>query len=452
MNLHYLLSQRAAKCKPVRVGLIGAGKFGTMFLAQARLTPGIQVVAIADLEIQRAGDALRRTDWPAESMLTAQTSGDINDVAAAGHVALTEDAFALIESELDVVIECTGSPEAGARHTLAAIDAKRHIVMVSVEADVLVGPLLREQAKQAGVVYSMAYGDQPALVCEMVDWARTCGFEVVAAGKGTKHLPEYHYSTPKTVFDYYGFSEQQVAEGDFNAKMFNSFLDGTKSAIEMAAIANATGLVPQAEGLKFPPVGVDDLSKVLKPTADGGILSHFGTVEVVSCLNRDGSAVERDLRWGVYVTIRAASEYVKQCFNQYGLRTDESGLYAAMYRPSHLIGLELGISVASAALRHEPTGTSEKFIGDVGTVAKRDLVAGETLDGEGGFTVFGKLLDAQTSLARHILPLELASKVKLTHAVKKDQWLTYDDVELDSNSIAVKTRRELEQNACVYQK
>jgi predicted homoserine dehydrogenase-like protein len=429
----------------VRVGLIGVGKFGSMFLAQARCTEGIQVVGVADLQVQRARDALTQTGWPEERIRAADTSGRINDAAAAGCIGVTEEARDLIAAELDVVIECTGSPEAGTRHALWAIDAGRHVVMVTVEADVLVGPLLRRRAERADVVYSMAYGDQPALVCELVDWARTCGFEVTAAGKGTKYLPEYHYSTPETVFDYYGFSAEQVSAGGFNAKMFNSFLDGTKSAIEMAAIANATGLTPQPSGLKFPPVGANRLAEVLKPESDGGILAHHGTVEVVSSLNLDGSSVPDDLRWGVYVTFKAPTEYVQQCFSEYGVITDQSGQYAALFRPSHLIGLELGISVASAALRHEPTGTSRNLVGDVATCAKRDLAVGEMLDGEGGDTVFGKLLPARDSLARRTLPIGLTSRAKMVRPVAKDQLLGYEDVELPPNNPLATLRQELEE-------
>ena len=311
-----------------------------------------------------------------------------------------------------------------------------------VEADVLVGPVLHRRAETAGVVYSMAYGDQPALGCELVDWARTCGFEIVAAGKGTKYLPEYHYSTPETVFDLFGFSAEEV--GELNAKMFNSFLDGTKSAIEMAAIANATGLVPQATGLHFPPVGVDRLAEVLKPESAGGILSHSGTVEVVSCQNRDGSPVPRDLRWGVYITFKASTEYLQRCFQQYGLLS--SGPYAALYRPSHLVGLELGVSVASVALRREPTGTARKWVGDVAACAKRDLAVGETLDGEGGYAVYGRLMPAPESLSRRMLPIGLAAETKLTRPVAKDQLLSYDDVELPQDSTVVKLRRELEED------
>lgn len=451
MNLSQLLEQRASVSKPIRVGLIGTGKFGTMFLAQVRRIPGIQVVCVADLQPDRARQVLRRVGWPNEQIVVAARSSQINDAAAAGHLALTEDALELIGSQLDVVIECTGVPEAGTRHALAAIDAGHHLVMVTVEADVLVGPLLRERADRAGVVYSMAYGDQPALVCELVDWARACGFEVVAAGKGTKYLPEYHYSTPETVFDYYGFSRREVAKGDFNPKMFNSFLDGTKSAIEMAAIANATGLLPQPEGLQFPPVGVDSLAEVLKPREDGGVLACSGTVEVVSCLNRDGSPVENDLRWGVYVIIKAASDYVMQCFHQYGVCTDHSGRYAAMYRPSHLIGLELGISVASVGLCQLPTGMPRRFLADVGATAKRDLRVGDVLDGEGGYMVFGRLLTAEESLALRTLPIGLASGVKVVKPVSKDQWVTYDDVELGSESIVRKLRRQMEEQYRVGQ-
>ncbi|MEQ8496111.1 MAG: flagellar biosynthesis protein FlgA, partial [Gammaproteobacteria bacterium] len=388
MNLHALLSARAAAARPVRVALIGAGKFGAMFLAQARRTPGLHVFGIADLDLARTRATLARVGWPAE----AYAARDATAARASGATWLTDDAAALIAADgVDVVVEATGSPAAGCRHVLAAIHHGRHVVMVNVEADVLVGPLLAARARAAGLVYSLAWGDQPALVCEMVDWARAAGLEVVAAGKGTKYLPAYHASTPDTVWGHYGLSAADAAAGGMNAQMFNSFLDGTKSAIEMGAVANATGLAPPADGLGFPPCDVDDLAERLKPAADGGVLAASGTVEVVSSLARDGSALSRDLRWGVYCTFRAGDEYVRRCFAEYGLRTDASGWYAAMYKPYHLIGLELGISVAAVALRGEPSGAPQAWRADVVATAKRDLAAGETLDGEGGFTVWGKL-------------------------------------------------------------
>ncbi len=444
MNLHTLLRDHATSTRPVRAGLIGAGKFGSMFLAQARLTEGLDVVGVADLRVTRGLDALARTGWSSDIVVQACSIGALNDAARGGKVGVTDSASDLIDADLDVVVECTGQPEAGTTHALRAIDNGRHVVMVTVEADVLVGPLIRERAERAGVVYGMAYGDQPALICELVDWARTCGFEVAAAGKGTKYLPEYHESTPDTVFGFYGFTDEQVRSGDFNAQMFNSFLDGTKSAIEMAAVANATGLTPQPDGLQFPPVGIDALAESLKPRKDGGLLVHSGTVEVVSCLERDGSPVERDLRWGVYVTFRGATDYVRRCFHDYGVPTDSSGEYATLYRTSHFIGLELGVSVAAAALREEPTGTSRELVGDVASCAKRDLVVGESLDGEGGYTVYGKLLPIRDSLEAGTLPIGLSGGAKVVKPVSCGALLTYDDVVLPANSNVALLRRELE--------
>ncbi len=440
MNLHRLLRERAAQERPVRVGLIGAGKFGTMFLAQARVTPGLQVVAVADLSPQRARAALADAGWPA-AQAAAET---FDDASRAGGTCVTDDAMALIGSDrLDVVIEATGNPPAGIAHALACCAAGRHVVMVNVEADALAGPLLAERARQAGVVYSLAYGDQPALIAELVDWARACGLPVVAAGKGTKYLPVFHASTPDTVWPHYGLTPAQAAAGGMNSRMFNSFLDGTKSAIEMAAVANATGLAAAPEGLAFPPCGVDDLPSVLRPPP-AGMLRQAGQVEVVSSLHRDGSPVARDLRWGVYVVVEAPSDYVARCFGEYGLVTDPSGRYAAMYKPFDLIGLELGISVASVALRGEATGAPTGLRADAVAVAKRDLRAGETLDGEGGYTVWGRLMPAAASLAAGALPIGLAHGIGLRGAVAAGAVLCWADVAIDESALAVRTRREME--------
>ena len=431
MNLYALLQKRIdGGGKPVGVGLIGAGKFGSMFLAQVPKTRGLRVAAIADLRPERVAGALQTVGWTDE--LIAAT-------------AVTDDAERLIaRDDVEVVIDSTGHPPAGIRHALLAARHGKHIVMVNVEADVLAGPLLAEECRKAGVVYSMAYGDQPALVSEMVDWARSVGLDVVCAGKGTKYLPEYHASTPDTVWPYYGLTAEQAKTGGMNPQMFNSFLDGTKSAIEMAAVANATGLVPQAHGLSFPPCGVDDLPRVLRPRSEGGTLTHTGTVEVISSLERDERPVFRDLRWGVYVVFEAPDEYVRRCFREYGLMTDPSGRYAAMHKPYHLIGLELGITVAMAGLRGEATGAAKDFLGDVVATAKRDLRAGETLDGEGGFTVYGKLMPAADSLAMGGLPLGLAHGVKLSRPIAAGQPLRWADVAVDETSQAVRVRREME--------
>jgi predicted homoserine dehydrogenase-like protein len=439
MSLYRLLQQRAAPTdqvrgpqahgRPVRVGLIGAGKFGSMFLNQVPTMPGMDVSVIADLDPERARQACMTIGWDAARI--AQTT-----FVASG-------AEACADPGVEVIVEATGSPPAGIAHARGAIAAGKHIVMVNVEADVLAGPLLAEEARAHGVVYSLAYGDQPALTCELVDWARACGFEVVAAGKGTKYLPTYHAVTPAQVWHHYGLTSDEARRGGMNPQMFNSFLDGTKSAIEMAAIANACGLAVPHDGLGFPPCGVDDLPQILRAKAAGGVLERDGMVEVVSSLERDGRPVFRDLRWGVYAVLKAPNEYARACFKEYGLKTDPSGWYAAMYKPYHLIGLELGVSVLSAALRGEPTGQSYGFRGDVVAVAKRGLRVGETLDGEGGYTVWGKLVPAERSLAEGALPIGLAHKVALLRDIAAGEIVRWVDVAVPE-SPAVLARREME--------
>ncbi|MGE0802694.1 MAG: NAD(P)H-dependent oxidoreductase [Lautropia sp.] len=441
MNLHRMLLEREAAKQPLRVGLIGAGKFGSMYLAQALRTPGIALVAVADLAPAKARQSMRKLGWPAERLKARSTA----EALARGSVLITDDAERMIAApEVEIVIDATGSPAAGIRHVLACCTHGKHVVMVNVEADALAGPLLAERAREAGIVYSLAYGDQPALICELVDWARTVGLEVIAAGKGTKYLPAYHASTPDTVWDHYGLTAEEAKAGGMNPQMFNSFLDGTKSALEMAAVANATGLAPPEDGLAFPPCGVDDLPRLLKPAADGGLLAHRGQVEVISSLERDGRPVFRDLRWGVYVTFAAGTDYVKRCFREYGLVTDPGGEYSAMFKPYHLIGLELGITVASVGLRREPTGSALAWHADVVATAKRDLKAGEVLDGEGGFRVYGKLMPARRSRAIGGLPLGLAHGVKLRRAIAAGTPIGYADVAIDAANPAVDFRRAME--------
>jgi predicted homoserine dehydrogenase-like protein len=441
MNLHHLLLAREAERSPLRVALIGAGKFGSMYLSQARRTPGIHIVAVADLAPERARAALVATGWPAGQI----AARSLADAVKHRTTCIVDDPLSVIRAgETQIVVDATGNPAAGIAHALACCEHGKHVVMVNVEADALAGPLLAKRAASAGIVYSLAYGDQPALICEMVDWARAAGFEVVAAGKGTKYLPAYHASTPDTVWGHYGLTAEDARIGGMNAQMFNSFLDGTKSAIEMAAVANATGLSPAVGGLAFPPCGVDDLARVLRPRDAGGQLEHAGQVEVISSVERDGRPVFRDLRWGVYVTLRAGSAYVARCFHEYGLVTDDSGEYTAMYKPFHLIGLELGISVASVGLRKEPTGVARGFRADVVATAKRDLREGETLDGEGGCTVYGRLMRAQDSLALRGLPLGLAHHVKLVRPVASGQPVKGTDVAIDDGDAAVRVRREME--------
>ena len=440
-GLLQLLEDREKTGNPLRVGLIGAGKFGSMFLSQARRVPGLHVMGIADLSLEKARESLLRIGWPQEQF----SAKGFDRALKTGSTCLTDDSGALIKAEgLDVLVEATGDPAAGIRHALAAFESGKHVVQVSVEADALAGSLLAQKAEVAGVVYSMAYGDQPALICELVEWARVNGFDVVCAGKGTKYLPIYNRSTPEKVWEHYGFDSETVAKGGFNPQMFNSFLDGTKSAIEMAAVANATDLVPQSDGLGFPPCSAEDLPNVCRPEADGGRLSHKGTVEVVSCLDRDGRPVEPDFRWGVYVTFEAPSEYVKRCFVEYGMNTDTTGRYAAMYRPYHIVGLELTFGILKVGLREEATGTPTGFTADVVARAKRDLQAGEVLDGEGGYRVYGVLARSEEAMKVGGLPIGLARGVKLKRGIVKDQMVRWSDVHYDEKDPTVCFRREME--------
>jgi predicted homoserine dehydrogenase-like protein len=429
MNLYRLLQKRAAAGRPVRVGLIGAGKFGSMFLSQVPTTPGLEVAAIADLSPDRARAACRNVGWTEDRIAATR---------------FVDDAAAMIAfPEVEVVVEATGHAPAGIAHARRAIREGKHIVMVNVEADVLAGPLLAKEAEAAGVVYSLAYGDQPALICELVDWARACGFPVISAGKGTKYMPEYHASTPDTVWGYYGLTPEQAKIGGMNPQMFNSFLDGTKSGIEMAAVANASGLTPAPDGLVFPPVGTHEMAEMLRP-GNAGTLHHAGQVEVISSVHRDGSPVINDLRWGVFVVFEAPNDYSRRCFQEYGVATDSTGTVTALYRPFHLIGLELNVSILSAALRGEPTGAPTGFRGDVVSTAKRDLRAGEILDGEGGACVWGKLMTAADSLRLGGLPIGLANKVKLVRDVAMGQPVTRDDVMIDTADEAYRYRRAME--------
>ena len=441
MNLYTKLQQRAADNKPIRIGLIGAGKFGSMYLAQIPRTPGVHLVGIADLSPDAARTNLARVGWD-----VARTQArSLDDAVKLGNTFITEDWRALVtHPAIDVIVECTGHPIAAVEHCLAAFNHAKHVVNVTVEADAFCGPLLARRAAEKGVVYSLAFGDQPALICDLVDWARTCGFPVVAAGRGHKWLPHFAQSTPDTVWGYYGLTPEQATRGGLNPKMFNSFLDGSKPSIESTAVSNATGLSVPSNGLLYPPASVDDIPFVTRPISEGGVLEKKGMVEVISSLETNGRKIPYDIRMGVWVTVEAETEYIKNCFEEYNAHTDPSGRYFTLYKRWHLIGLEVGVSVASVALRGEPTGVATAWNADVVATAKRDLKAGEMLDGEGGYTVWGKLLPAEKSAAMGGLPLGLAHNVKVIRDVKQGQSLSWADVLMDVTTDAYKVRREME--------
>jgi predicted homoserine dehydrogenase-like protein len=428
MNLYAKLQER--RDNPIRIGLIGAGKFAAMYLAQVPRTPGVRLMMIADLAPANARVNLERVGWSA---------------AEVAKTPIVEDWQKLVSHpDIDIVIEATGNPVAAVEHMLGAFRHGKHVVNVTVEADAFCGPMLARRAKEAGVIYSLAYGDQPAIICDLVDWARAAGFPVVAAGRGHKWLPHFAQSTPETVWGYYGLTPEQARIGGLNPKMFNSFLDGSKPAIETSAVCNATGLTAAPGGLLYPAGAVDQIPSLMRPRSEGGVLHHKGQVEVVSSLEPDGTPIPYDIRFGVFVVFEGETDYIRRCFSEYGVKTDPSGRYACMYKRWHLIGLEVGISVASVGLRGEPTGCATGWRADAVATAKKDLRPGEILDGEGGYTVVGRLMPAEDSLAHGCLPLGLAHGWKLLKPVAAGQPLSWSDVAYDANVPAVKLRREME--------
>ena len=439
MNLYTKLQALASNGQHIRIGMIGAGKFGTMFLAQAPKLCGIHVVAICELDVSKATSNLAFIGWPQD-----QFSATSIDDAIKHHTSfITDDSQLIIDSPfIDIIVECTGNPLVAAAHALASFAAKKHVINATVEADAFCGPGLAASAREEGVIYSMAFGDQPALVCDLVDWARSCGFVVAAAGRGHIWQPKFKYSTPETIWDYWGLTIEQAKRGRLNPKMFNAFLDGSKPSIESATIANATGLQVPKHGLVYPSGGVDDIPSLMRPVADGGVLEHSGMVEVISCLDDNGIEITNNIRKGVWVCIKADTQYIKNCFEEYKVSTDKTGHYMSLYKKWHLIGLELGVSIASVGLRGEATGVATCFNADVSAFAKRDLAAGSILDGEGGFTIYGEVRPAADSVANNYLPLGLANQVKLKNSIKIDHPITIDDVELETSSAAYAMRQK----------
>lgn len=406
--LHHL-EARLQQGRPLRVGLIGVGSFGRMVLSQLGRIRGIQIVAVADADRLAVREAVEQAEIRHPGLIT----DEVDILFAAGP---------------DVVIEATGTPVSGVAHAVAAIEQGCHVIMANSAADALAGPELARRARAAGLVYSLAQGDRPALICDLVSWARASGFEVMAAGRGAPHRRGYHSRTPDTVWDLFDYTEDEIRDRRYSARNFTSLIDGTQSAMEMASVANACGLIPQTRGLLYPPCGTDDLAEMLVPQSLGGVLDRVGTVEVVSSVHRDGAPVAKDLRYSVYVTLSAPNAYVARMFRDFGLAVDSSGQFASIHRPVQLLGLETPVSVLAAGILGEDTGSPTDFVAEVATVAKRDLSAGQTLDGIGGYSVYGRLMPAHEALTKRALPIGLAEGRKLVRAMPAGSLITCDDV------------------------
>ncbi|HIA61250.1 MAG TPA: homoserine dehydrogenase, partial [Pelagibacterales bacterium] len=410
----------------INIAFIGCGKFISMFLSQYNQLKKIKIDSIVDIDVRKAKSNC------INSGLSKETIEQINFVNSLDDI---------LNRNIEIFIEATGNPIMGTQHASKVIQSKKNIIMVNVEADVLCGKYLSDLAKEHDVNYSMAYGDQPSLILEQIEWARLNGFYVTCAGKGTKYHSSFEYSTPENVWDNYGLTHEKARKAGMNPKMFNSFVTGDKSSIEMAAVANASGLKCPDNGLTYPPVGVYDIANKLIPKNRGGVIDHEGQVEVISSIDKNKIQIPNDLRWGVYIVIKAQNNYAKNCFKEYGMITDKSGYYSAIWRPYHYIGLELAQSIYSIALDKKSTGHTKFFNADVISVAKKDLSVGERLDGEGGFAARGKLVSSKNSVENNFLPLGLSDGAITQKIIKKDEFIKINDVTINWNQETLKARK-----------
>ena len=428
---------------PINVGLVGCGRFGSMAASQIFRTNGMRLSLVCDINTQSAVKNLANAGIPNDLLNDITLKSPSPQNSNTPYIDITDDFSNLLQANLDVIVESTGNPEVGAYNAFKAIESEKHLIMVNVEADVLVGPILNKLAHSKNVVYSLAFGDQPALIEELYDWALSTGFEVVTAGKGTKYLPEYRKAKPNDAYRRYGYSQNEFKNNKLNPKMYNSFLDGTKSAVEMCSVANMTGMIPDIPGMHFPPASIDDIPSILIPKTDGGILSKSNVVEVISCLNRDGSEISNSLRWGVFIVITTDSKYLRSCIKEYGVPTDSTGKYAVMWRPYHFVGMETPISIAKAHLYKEATGSPQNQTCEVVAKAKNNLFVKEVLEGEGGNNIYGVIVEQKYAADNNLLPIGLCDKAKLIKSVNDDDFIRMDEVELNSSSFAANLRSSM---------
>lgn len=438
------LAKRHAEGRPIRVGVIGTGKFGAGLVAQIAQMRGMVVSAIADVKLDHARHAYASSGVPVTAQRVAEDAHDIDDAIRAGQPIVTEEGSLLTQADqIDVVVEATGLPEVGARMAYDAIQRRKHVVMVNVEADVTVGPILRRMADSAGVVYTLVDGDQPGCTMNMIEWARTLGFEIVAAGRGTVLYADDPAGTPETVPQRYGFSEEMMARRTINTKMYNSFRDGTKAQVEMTALANAAGLVPDVRGMHEPSVTIPEIAARFSLREEGGLLSRHGVVELANSVDTDGKTMlPNSLGMGVFAVIRTDHPFTQEDLRSYFVHSGGNGHNYLIWRPYHLVAVEAPISIAMAALYGQATGAAQPVpTAEVITVAKRDLKAGEALDGGGGYTVNGICEKATVAQEQGLLPLGLCLGAKLRQDVPQGTAISYAMVDIVEDSFVLKLRR-----------
>ncbi len=420
MSLFERMRDRASAGRPVSVGVVGAGQMGRGLIVQMERLAHFHVAGVADLDLDRARSALSVAGVPDEQMVEVDDLWVAERAADAGRRVLVRDPELLASLKThEVVVDATGVPEVGARVAYAAIRVGKHVVMLNVEADVTVGRVLRRLAAAAGVVYTGSAGDEYAATKELVDFAGALGFDVVAAGKG-KNNPLDRHATP----DQLRARAQAISA---NPAMLASFVDGTKTAVEMTCLANATGLVPDIRGMHGPTVTVDSLTKTFCHREDGGILDRIGVVDYAI-----GVAP------GVFVVIDTDEPVIAANLRYLKLGQGPRWL---LYRPYHLANLETPMSVARAAIYGEATiAPRTEPVAETIAIAKRDLKPGEQLDSIGGFSFYGLIELASTAHQEGILPLGLAEGATVVAPVSMGEPIPRASVEIDQTTLLARLR------------
>jgi predicted homoserine dehydrogenase-like protein len=424
-SLRERLQERAREKGVIRVGLVGAGQMGTGLISQVEKMDGVKVVAVADVVQGRPQAAFAESDVPTGQVELIEDNLDKAGAAIANgkRIATHHSDFLVNIPHLDVIVESTGVPEVGARICEASINAGRHIVNMNVETDATIGYQLYTMARDKGVVYSLVAGDEPGSIKELFDFADALGFEIVTVGKG-KNNPLDRTATPTTLAD-------RAAKNEMSAKMLCSFVDGTKTMVEMTSIGNGVGYAPEIRGAYGPHTTVADLAKVFVPKADGGIFDQRRRVDYAV----------GDVAPGVFIIITTDQPKILKDLKY--LRLNGHGNYFALYRPYHLANLETPITIAHVALDGNPTlVTKQRPVAETIAVAKRDLQPGEKIDSLGGYTVYGMIDQAEAAAAENILPLGLAVGATVVNPVRMGEPIRYSDVSLDENQTIVRLRRQ----------
>ncbi len=430
------------KDNPARVGVVGVGRMGRGIVDQISTMTGLRVRALADVDAERAVLAFTENGWARDEVVLTESLAEANDAIGSGRAVATADALLLPQLELAAVVESTGVPEVGAEVAASAIEHGRHTIMLNVEADAVVGPLLAHRAREAGVVYTLAAGDQPGAIFEMVEWAQTLGFEIVCAGRGTVLFPDDHHATPEKYAEI-------AARNRMNPKMYNEFRDGTKSQLEMVAVSNVLGMPPARRGMHEPFCKWQDLGRVFALQADGGLLEHSGVVDMANAVNGAGEYVHEDKVFpGVFVVVTSPHPGVRSAMSAlfepgFGGTAQQWGPNWGLFRPYHLACVEVPMSVARAIVQGRPTGELKGgMVAELVAVAKRDLVPGDELDGGGGYTVYGLAERAPVARAERLLPFGFAYSGRIRRPVRADQALSWDDVEVDTSTPLFEMRQE----------